>query len=69
MGVYKPFLQVGNFGYVSGHGTVKADDGTQRAANAADIVGYPSDTYATLSTTTGGLPPGSDVGLTLVRTK
>lgn len=25
MGVYKPFLQVGNFGYVSGHGTVKAD--------------------------------------------
>lgn len=27
MGVYKPFLQVGNFAYVSGHGTVK-DDGT-----------------------------------------
>lgn len=25
MGVYKPFLQVGNFVYVSGHGTVKAD--------------------------------------------
>lgn len=27
MGVYKPFLQAGNFAYVSGHGTVK-DDGT-----------------------------------------
>ncbi len=27
MGVYKPFLQVGNFAYVSGHGTVK-DDGS-----------------------------------------
>ena len=25
MGVYKPFLQVGNLAYVSGHGTVKAD--------------------------------------------
>lgn len=25
MGVYKPFLQVGNFVYVSGHGTVKED--------------------------------------------
>lgn len=24
-GVYKPFLKVGNFVYVSGHGTVKAD--------------------------------------------
>lgn len=24
-GVYKPFLRVGNFVYVSGHGTVKAD--------------------------------------------
>ncbi|MDQ2657070.1 MAG: RidA family protein [Bacteroidota bacterium] len=27
LGVYKPFLRVGNFAYVSGHGTVK-DDGT-----------------------------------------
>ena len=27
MGVYKPFLQVGNFIYVSGHGTVR-DDGS-----------------------------------------
>ena len=25
LGVYKPFLQVGNFVYVSGHGTVKED--------------------------------------------
>lgn len=25
MGVYKPFLQVGNMIYVSGHGTLKAD--------------------------------------------
>lgn len=25
LGVYKPFLQVGNFVYVSGHGTVKFD--------------------------------------------
>jgi enamine deaminase RidA (YjgF/YER057c/UK114 family) len=25
LGVYKPFLQVGNFVYVSGHGTVKSD--------------------------------------------
>jgi enamine deaminase RidA (YjgF/YER057c/UK114 family) len=25
IGVYKPFLKVGNFVYVSGHGTVKAD--------------------------------------------
>lgn len=25
MGVYKPFLMVGNFAYVSGHGTVKED--------------------------------------------
>jgi len=25
MGVYKPFLQVGNFVYVSGHGTVRED--------------------------------------------
>lgn len=25
LGVYKPFLQVGNLVYVSGHGTVKAD--------------------------------------------
>jgi len=25
MGVYRPFLQVGNFVYVSGHGTLKAD--------------------------------------------
>ena len=25
MGVYKPFLQVGNFVYVSGHGTVRVD--------------------------------------------
>lgn len=35
------------------NGTVKADDGTQRAANAADIVGYPSDTYAGLTTGLG----------------
>jgi hypothetical protein len=35
------------------NGTVNAGDGAQRAANAADIVGYPSGTYAGLSTELG----------------
>lgn len=41
------------------NGTVKVDDGTQRSANAADLVGYPSDTYAGLSTELGGAHGGS----------
>jgi hypothetical protein len=35
------------------NGTVTITDGTQRSANAADTVGYPNDTYATLSTVLG----------------
>lgn len=35
------------------NGTVNISDGTQRSANAADLVGYPSDTYAGLSTQLG----------------
>lgn len=35
------------------NGTVNATTGAQRSANAADIVGYPSDTYAGLSTELG----------------
>jgi len=35
------------------NGTVTATSGAQRSANAADIVGYPNDTYAGLITTLG----------------
>lgn len=35
------------------NGTVNISTGAQRAANTADIVGYPNDTYATLSTVLG----------------
>lgn len=35
------------------NGTVNVSTGAQRSANAADPVGYPSDTYATLSTELG----------------
>jgi len=35
------------------NGTVNSTSGAQRAANAADIVGYPNDTYAALSTVLG----------------
>ena len=35
------------------NGTVTATSGAQRTANAADIVGYPNDTYAALSTVLG----------------
>jgi hypothetical protein len=35
------------------NGTVNITDGTQRSANAADKVGYPTDTYAGLVTTLG----------------
>lgn len=35
------------------NGTVNISTGAQRAANAADIVGYPTDTYAGLVTTLG----------------
>ena len=46
------------------NGTVNSGDGTQRAANAADFVGYPSDTYAGISTAPGnygGANSGGDV--------
>lgn len=43
------------------NGTVNASDGTQRTANAADIVGYPAGTYAGLSTELGNYG-GSNVG-------
>lgn len=39
--------------FFGNNGTLKVDDGTQRTANAADKVAYPSDTYAGLSTTLG----------------
>jgi len=35
------------------NGTVDSTSGAQQAANAADIVGYPNDTYAALSTVLG----------------
>jgi len=35
------------------NGTVNVDTGAQRSANAGDKVGYPSDTYAALSTVLG----------------
>lgn len=35
------------------NGTTNITDGTQRSANAADIVGYPNDTYGGLSTALG----------------
>ena len=35
------------------NGTVTATSGAQRTANAADIVGYPNDTYSGLSTVLG----------------
>ena len=35
------------------NGTVNSTSGAQRAANAADIVGYPNDTYSVLSTVLG----------------
>lgn len=50
----------GNSGRLTGieslfalNGTVKIDAGTQRSANAADVAGYPNDTYAGLSTVLG----------------
>jgi hypothetical protein len=36
------------------NGTVTISSGAQRTANAADWVGYPNDSYATLSTVLGG---------------
>ena len=39
--------------FFGNNGTLKVDDGTQRSANAADKVAYPSDTYAGLSTALG----------------
>jgi hypothetical protein len=50
----------GNSGRLSGietmmaiNGTVTITSGAQRAANAADVAGYPNDTYAGLSTVLG----------------
>lgn len=44
------------------NGTLKYDDGTQRAANGADIVGYPSDVYAGLNTELGHYGGENEVG-------
>jgi len=39
--------------FLGNNGTLNVTDGTQRAANAADPFGYPSDTYAGLNTQLG----------------
>jgi hypothetical protein len=44
------------------NGTVNSTDGTQRAANAADFVGYPSDTYAGISTVLGNYGGANETG-------
>lgn len=44
------------------NGTVSSTDGTQRAANAADFVGYPSDTYAGISTVLGNYGGANEAG-------
>jgi hypothetical protein len=44
------------------NGTVNSTDGTQRAANAADFVGYPSDTYAGISTVLGNYGGANEAG-------
>jgi len=36
-------------------GTIKIDDGTKRAANAADMFGWPADTYAGINTGLGSV--------------
>lgn len=43
----------GMFSMFNTNGTVTVTSGAQRSANAADVVGYPLDTYATLSTELG----------------
>ena len=45
------------------NGTVKVDDGTQRAKNQADLVGYPNDTYAGLSTVLGNYGGSNESGV------
>lgn len=44
------------------NGTVTITTGAQRTANAADIVGYPSDTYANLSTVLGNYGGSQESG-------
>jgi hypothetical protein len=44
------------------NGTLNATNGTQRTANAADIVAYPSATYATLSTILGNYGGANEAG-------
>lgn len=44
-------------------GTVNITDGSQRTANAADKVGYPSDTYAGLSTILGNYGGDQESGV------
>ena len=39
--------------FLGTNGTINISDGTQRSANAADPFGYPTDTYAGISTTLG----------------
>lgn len=58
--LYVDSSATGNSGRLTGvesmmalNGTVTITSGAQRSANAADIVGYPNDTYAGLSTALG----------------
>lgn len=58
--LYVDSSAAGNAGRLSGietmmalNGTVTVTSGAQRSANAADVVGYPNDTYAGLSTVLG----------------
>lgn len=44
------------------NGTVNVSTGAQRSANAADLVGYPSDTYASLSTILGNYNGDNESG-------
>lgn len=44
------------------NGTINISTGAQRASNAADIVGYPYDTYATLSTELGAYGGANETG-------
>lgn len=45
------------------NGTLKYDDGTQRTSNQEDIVGYPSGTYAAVSTELGNYGGSNEDGV------
>ena len=44
------------------NGTLNVSDGTQRSTNAADLVGYPNDTYAGISTALGTYGGDNETG-------